>query len=382
MSSTRRALLLACASLLTLALGVIVLELVFGQWLRQGSWSRAERLNVVRDKRIRYDVTHIYGAGAPAITYTRDANGLRGDCTEPRLVRLLTIGGSTTDQVYIDDGATWQSQLQRRIGAARGGERWCIANAGVDGHSTFGHLAAFEQWFPLIPELKPDYYLLYIGVNDAAFRIERSASDENERVAAGWLGPLKLAVRNNSALYALWARATTSRRDAPLFAAHKLLFPTDGHYTSTATSPGVDEPLQRGAQAFRERLARLLRAIQDRGGKAICVSQPSIVYRQFDGAWRGIPDVFVFGGRQYNGLDYRASLHALNGVMASDCPAAGGYFVDLEAKAFAPSDYYDAVHMNPAGAEKLGAYLFEEFRRQGIAGLSAGSHGTTGRVGP
>lgn len=30
----------------------------------------------------------------------------------------------------------------------------CISNAGVDRHSTFGHLPSFENWFPVIGGLR------------------------------------------------------------------------------------------------------------------------------------------------------------------------------------------------------------------------------------
>ena len=45
----------------------------------------------------------------------------------------------------------------------------CVSNAGVDGHSTYAHLISFDSWFPIIDQLNPDIYLLYVGINDAFF---------------------------------------------------------------------------------------------------------------------------------------------------------------------------------------------------------------------
>lgn len=369
MSSTRQALVLAVASLTVLALGLIGLELVFGHWLERGDWSRVDRLNVVRDRRVQYDVRHIHGPDAPPVTYTRDRYGLRGDCPSPADIRVLTIGGSTTDQVYVSDGQTWQDQLQRRLRGLAGGQRWCVANAGVDGHTTFGHIAALEQWLPLIPGLKPEYYLLYIGVNDAALRLERASGDNRGDAApAGVLGRVKQAIKHNSALFGLWRRLAAARpSDGPVFAAHRLISPTDETYTSTRPADDIAALVDESTASFRTRLQRLLQLVAIRGGKPICVSQPSIIYRRFEDGWRGIPSVFSARGRRFNGLDYRQSMLALNAAMEQDCPAAGGYYLDLESRAFDVSDFYDGVHMNAAGARKVGDYLFAEFVRQGIA---------------
>ena len=46
----------------------------------------------------------------------------------------------------------------------------CVTNAGVDGHSTWGHIFAFEHWFPLIPDLKPKFVSRYVDYQQEAFR--------------------------------------------------------------------------------------------------------------------------------------------------------------------------------------------------------------------
>jgi lysophospholipase L1-like esterase len=76
--------------------------------------------------------------------------------------------------------------------------------------------------------------------------------------------------------------------------------------------------------------------------------------------------VFEHQGVSYNGLDYDASLRALDAVMAARCVQGGGHFLPVGTMPFSPADFYDGVHMNPAGARKLGRYLAEAFVRQGI----------------
>jgi hypothetical protein len=102
------------------------------------------------------------------VSNSRDEFGLRGACKDPKDITILTLGGSTTDLRLISDGKTYQDVLQALLREEMGVDI-CISNAGVDEHSTFGHLASFDKWFPLIPRLKPKYFLLYIGINAAGF---------------------------------------------------------------------------------------------------------------------------------------------------------------------------------------------------------------------
>jgi len=365
MSSTRATLILLCAAALTLALGVVALELAFGQWLRDASWSRLDRMNIVRDRQITYDVRHIYGPDAKPVRYTRDRYGLRSSCTSPARMQVVTLGGSTADQVYVDDEQTWQEVLRRDLNAATPGLDLCVANAGVDGHTTFGHIEALRHWLPMIPDLRPRVVLLYVGINDAVMRLQKGTMDESSDVTA-LFARIKQAIRNNSALYRAVSLLRRRGQDVPVFAAHRLFDPKEFSYTSDATTVGIESLVERNTDAFRARLRTLLEQIDRLGAKPVCVSQPSIIYKQVNQQWFGVSKVFTHEGQSYNGLDYRSLLQALNRVMARECPGAGGWFVDLESKPFVPADFYDGVHMSPSGAARVGGYLAAEFQRQGI----------------
>jgi hypothetical protein len=56
----------------------------------------------------------------------------------------------------------------------------------------------------------------------------------------------------------------------------------------------------------------------------------------------------------------------LNDVMQKQCQDSGGFYIDIGAKKFDDRDFYDAVHMTPIGAAKLGTYLFDAMIEQGI----------------
>ena len=124
-------------------------------------WRKARNINVLFNYETEHKLGDLYASKTGVARYKRDKYGLRDDCAGPESIDILTIGGSTTDQRLLDLRDTFQAQMQKEI-LRRTGESICVSNAGIDGHSTFGHLYSFDKWFPLIPNLKPSFIILYI----------------------------------------------------------------------------------------------------------------------------------------------------------------------------------------------------------------------------
>jgi hypothetical protein len=135
-------------------------ELVFGQWIAA---SPLGGLAVPRNVRVTISAASLYPGGGEFL-YRRDAMGFRGPGIDPARISILTIGGSTTNQLYLPDEATWQAVLERSL--RQTGHHPAVANAGVDGQSTVGMIADLELWFPNVPHLKPRLVLAYVGIND------------------------------------------------------------------------------------------------------------------------------------------------------------------------------------------------------------------------
>lgn len=148
-------------NLLIFILGIVVLELVFGDWFGSPDLNK---LNIVRSTKLKYDVRQLYDYPHSFITYTRDNNGLRGSFKNPEEIDILTVGGSTTNLKYINDGETWQDIIQNKFKET--GKDVVLANAGIEGASTISHIKSFDWWFPAIPGLNPEYIIFYVGIND------------------------------------------------------------------------------------------------------------------------------------------------------------------------------------------------------------------------
>ena len=115
--------------------GIVVLEIVFGTWIRGPDFGAMKLGNNVT---VYFSVNDSYH-GHRFVKSSRDSYALRGDYPSPEQIDILTIGGSTTAEEKVDDLETWSYLLGEKLTASSNAKVY-VANAGVDGHSTYGHI--------------------------------------------------------------------------------------------------------------------------------------------------------------------------------------------------------------------------------------------------
>lgn len=98
------------------------------------------------------------------IHHTKNSLGFRGpeppeDFRKP--LTMITVGGSTTECFYLPDGEDWPALLKRDL--SRYFRNLWVNNAGLDGHSSYGHLHLLEQY---LVDLNPDVIVFFVGHND------------------------------------------------------------------------------------------------------------------------------------------------------------------------------------------------------------------------
>jgi lysophospholipase L1-like esterase len=98
------------------------------------------------------------------VSVTFNSIGFRGP--EPPVdwdsaITMICVGGSTTQCLYLSDGTTWPDCLAAKF-EAKQANVW-INNAGIDGHSSFGHLELLDQF---LVALRPKVLLFLVGLND------------------------------------------------------------------------------------------------------------------------------------------------------------------------------------------------------------------------
>jgi len=345
--------------LIAINLGVLLVlalveELVFGQWLGA---SPLGRLAVPRNVRTTVSAAPLYPGGGEFV-YRRDAMGFRGAGVDPARISILTVGGSTTNQLYLPEEATWQAVLERSL--RQTGHDVVVANAGIDGQSTVGMIADLDLWFPTIPHLKPRLVAVYVGINDVYItgptKAHATSEGELRQILRDSLqfSSFKKELEQRSALVHLWTTVAGSIQASRARLRH--------HATDFARVQWTDQParpiwpaeqLEANLAAYKDRLVRIAGLIERLGAVPVFVTQTRADYRLENGRLTGITDV-----DGPNGVDRGGALVRLNAATMEVCRERHVTCLDLATELrFTEGDFYDYEHNTPQGAEKIGKWL-------------------------
>jgi len=343
---------LVLGNLIILAALLIVFELVFGNWIRPLGVEDLRRFSIPVDVQYQFEVPYSRQKGQQ-ITYTRDKWGLRGNHKRLSDIDVLTVGGSTTEQRYLDDSETWQAYAEREL--RKRGLQVEFGNAGVDGQSTIGHLFNFENWFPLLPELRPKVVLFYVGINDVLQPASRADFDA-KLDATSW------RVRSVTWQLLKTIQGNLVARDTR--AAHGL---KPKHSESDFTGVGMLSTehrlyLAKGlTDRFLANIARLSEDATSMGAIPVFVTQTAYAWDSGPAAPRGLNHTITTAGEKMNFADVSYLHHMLNERLLAYCDDTGLTCFDLAADLrLDENDFYDYLHTTPVGAERIGRYIAEQ----------------------
>lgn len=324
-------------------------EAIFGTWFRGESFGA---LSIPRQVERRFDTTGLYPEGG-TITFRRDQYGLRGDYGRPEDVVILTVGGSTTNERYIDEDRTWTAVLAAEF--ARRGRKISIANGGAEGQSTIGHLRSLEAWYPHVPGLHPRWVIAYIGINDQHLQNSANAAFDRTEASDAW-GRATQYIANHSALNRaklIIQGMLAARRVAVVHGGLDLGTLRWREMPLPTHLPEPNPAVATLRDAYAARVGLLIRRIREFGAEAIIVTQHRGTY------WRDGNRLFVAeGGGLSGGVNDWAETSIFNRAAMEACGSAGAVCIDLGSQIeFRPGDFYDYVHTTPAGSRRVGEFL-------------------------
>ena len=317
---------------------------------------RGEHIVLTVNRTIHFKNNTIRGL-EPDITFTRNSIGLRGP-DPPRdfdkHLTLVTIGGSTTLCMWITDEKTWPALLGRRL--ARSFRDLWLDNAGMEGHSTFGHLALVKDY--IVP-LHPKVALLLVGANDVGRETNSEWDSENTRTRLIFVS-FKSFLKSASAYSEVAAlvldayRSMEARRSG---LGHMLLdirkqgtlkhSERDFHEYVTGF---ITQPHK---QHFGERVRALIGLCRAGDIEPILLTQPLVFGNVIDDT-TGINLATVQIRGALNGEFMWTAQEAYNDVTREACRDSGVLLVDLAREMPKSSRYfYDAMHFTNAGAAKV-----------------------------
>ena len=352
-----------------LLVGLLGVELAFGNWF---SSDPLTYLNVPRNGKWNFETYYSDSADFKRTNiYTRDHYGLRGEYGDVRDIDMVTLGGSTAEQRYVDDSETWQATLQKKLSVA--GKNFQIANSGLSGRTTFGHIHDFRVWFPLIPDLNPKYYLLYVGINDMFHSKTNGSFDQLNKKKQQ---PLKENIKIRSVLYKIFRTSIGAFLAKKYNLTHTYIDYSKAEWTDQSFRDNYAELLVDRLQGYRERLYVLSEEIKKRNAVAIFVTQKRGDVKEDKGKLIGLVKTNSDAGPSFydsvlgsmsnetaNGLDYHLILTEFNKVLMEVCHDIEGVCLDLAAEVeFETGDFYDHLHTTGSGSIRIGNYLYGKLK--------------------
>ncbi|MEX0704499.1 MAG: SGNH/GDSL hydrolase family protein [Planctomycetales bacterium] len=315
------------------------------------------------------------------IDFTVNSFGVRGpevDLDDMDL-RILCVGGSTTQCRYVTDAASWPWKLQDEL-APRLGRRVFVGNAGKPGHMTAEHDRLLQD-YALAPRF--DWVIALCGINDANVSV---AGNHDRRlthpeldivtpphVAAPWyayyrglgivrlLRALERRIRSDSLVQddaGEWYRdARRQRRDAL------------ARQTLTAPPDNLPDMLD----DYRQDLRNLIATCRRLELKLVLLTQPTRFEADLPPE---VAETFIVQHHEgaYTPDAYAKIMRAFNETLLEVAEDEGVPAIDLAN--MLPKDgtvFYDECHFNISGCAQVAAILvefFEEREGQPAAGVS------------
>lgn len=295
------------------------------------------------------------------ISYSRNALGFRGPMPTDSIHKLnsiITVGGSTTECRFLSDSTTWPFLLGEKLKDSIP-NLW-VNNAGIDGHSTFGHLLLMKEY---ISKLKPKYVLLLTGVNDVETEKPEQFDLMNENKLQ--YGSAKAFIK--SLLNKTEIGATVFQLYNIRSAYKKGLIHKDIDFKqlkdTTYTPAYIQETMAKQKKyliSYQSRLQEIINLCKANNIKPILLTQPSLHGSYIDSTTGIRMDLkFHESNPGKNNLLQEQVLEEYNNVVRSFSTQAT--IVDL-AKRMPKNTiyYYDFIHFNKQGAAKVADILSKE----------------------
>ncbi len=282
------------------------------------------------------------------IVYTKNSLGFRGEEPPDNLdeyLSILTVGGSTTECLYLSDNGTWSYLLEQKL--KKTFRPLWLNNAGLDGHSTHGHIVLLEDY---LIKLRPKIVLFLIGINDVS--MEEAPYLKNER-------ELREVLAENFEVASLILNIYRVAKAESKQLTHKVI-----NLQETSTVAFSEEEIRKELakiekdyiESYEKRLLKIIDICRKSKIDPVFITQPFLLGDSFDKSTGIYLGNIKF--RQYNGKLFWKIIELYNRTTKKTAKENNIFVIDLASKF--PKDFeyfYDYSHYSNKGAEKASEIL-------------------------
>ena len=354
-------------NLLALYLGIIVslLLLEIGLRLYNPFETRVKGDRIILPASRQYIFTNKTVSGIDSnIVHTKNKLGFRGPGIPSKgldnYLSIISVGGSTTECFYLSDGKDWPAVLQDLL--KNSFHNVWINNAGLDGHSTFGHSVLLNDH---LSSIRPKVILFLIGTNDVG----------KEGFSGHVLSHVRDGLRFNS--LEVFMKSVSAYSEAASLALNTYRYIKARFYGLPHRNIDIkkldkitysEEELEKKTQlhhqkylpSYRARLMQLVADSRKMNAEPIFVTQPVLFGPSVD------PITGVdLGHIDVNGESGRAAwqiLQEYNMVLKEVGMEEDVLVIDLAGELERRSDYYDFTHYTNKGSEEVARILYQHLK--------------------
>jgi lysophospholipase L1-like esterase len=304
----------------------------------------------------------------PGGTLSTNMWGLRGEDPPDQwndYLTIVTVGGSTTADYYLDDTLTWSHILESRLRDIQP-LTW-VGNGGIPRHSAETHSLFVRE---VLSEIKPDVALFLVGVNDMGPFL-RGSSGSGERLPDS--GAREELFANSMVLQFLYKLKKVYIDGAPVVSENAdpiyrevpmevedIPLPDDLH--DMLDDPGF----------YRHRIQQIISECRTLDITPVFMTQP-LLYEDNE-HWRGVLETTQWlegSERPISAAVFSLMLQTLNEDLIDVCIQEGVAVFDLASEIPHSEEYfYDCMHLTEAGAllvgEKTALFMTEYLTDEGL----------------
>lgn len=298
----------------------------------------------------------------PGGIFTTNAWGMRGEDPPEEWeewLTIITVGGSTTANYYMDDSLTWSWILQERLRDVYP-ETW-VGNCGIPMHSAATHALLIRE---VLSEVKPDIALFLVGINDVGQFLR---GEITLNVSLPEIGLRQAIFKHSMLMQVLYKLKKVYIDEAPVVSeAVDPMFTEEPMLSPEREVPEDLHELISQPDEYRNRISIIIHECRELDIIPVFMTQP-ILYEDIE-YWRGIQGgSYWFGGTdsEFSAASFWLILNTLNNDLIEICEREGVAYLDLASLIPHSRDlFYDCMHLTEQGAllvgEEAADYFIEE----------------------
>ena len=317
--------------------------------------------------------------------FTTNSLGLRGSEPGGEPIKILTVGGSTTVCIYLDNTETWPYLLREKLNRYYGKKIVWIGNGAKSGCTTYENALQIKYVVPQYKDIK--YIICMSGINDITRWLRKESRPEklwdNLYLIFSYYPISFYKDMNHLASFSLHHGTLIAQRIRTIYY-YKFLYKTKGRLQDSSgiwmvklreerANQLVDIPyyklitLKNGLTAYKSRLKKMLEAANENGSEMIFVTHPALwradlTPKEESLLWLGETILIKDGNICFvNSKGMLKLLILFNRALINFCRDNKVFYIDLARKMEDERDiFYDDCHFNEKGARIVSDILYKD----------------------